>query len=191
MATEHTVAEVEEILARARRLRDGVRAFKGEGATWEYTFPDGITEHYTIAGVMPIERLRDDVSSLVIWLWSTKDYLKRVASARGRGQQNIENLVDRTPALCLLADVANKLKHGELTRRRTTYDPSLGSPEFKSRHGAARLSVSAEGVTIEPTDPAAIEVSYPILDASGNVIADAIVLLQSAIGYWEKALSEL
>jgi len=188
----NTLADIEEVLDRARRLYSGVCQFKGEGATWEYTFPDGIAERYTVADVMPIERLRDDVSSLFVWLWSTKDYLKRATAARGRDPEIVENLVNRTPALCLLADVANKLKHGELTRHRTPYDPALGTPAFRIRqHGIREIVASAEGLTVKPTDSAAVEISYPVLDNSGNVVGDAIVTLQSAITYWEKALSQL
>jgi len=193
MPPANTLADVEEVLDRARRLYGNLRAFKGEGATWEYTFPDGISERYTIAGGMPIERLMDDVRHVFIWLWATKDYLKRVATARGRDPQIIENLVDRTPALCLLADVSNQLKHGELLRhRRTSDNPRLGEPVFTiSRDAVGKISFSAEGITIEPRESSAVEISYPVLDESGNVVADAIVLLQAAIGYWEKTLSEL
>jgi len=59
MPQANTLADVEEVLDRARRLSGNLRAFKGEGATWEYTFPDGISERYTITDVMPIERLMD------------------------------------------------------------------------------------------------------------------------------------
>jgi hypothetical protein len=188
----NTLADIEEVLGRARRLYSGVCQFKGEGATWEYTFPDGIVERYTVADVMPIERLRDDVESLFVWLWITKDRLKLAASARGRDPQLIENLVNRTPALCLLADVATKLKHGEVTRNpRTPYDPTLGTPAFRIRqHGIREIVATTEGLTIKPTDSTAVEVTYPLLDSAGNVVGDAIVLLQAAIGYWEKALSQ-
>jgi hypothetical protein len=188
-----TVADVERLLARARRLRDGIREMKGTGASWEVTFPDGITERYTIKGIKPVEHIEDDVAALFVWLWSAKDYLKSLASARGRNPQVIENLVNRTPALCLLADVANRLKHASLERRsRSGCSPRLGRPEFKGHQSGVRsIEVSAAGVTIEPTSPDAVELRYPVVDASGSLVADATVLLTSAIAYWEKALAEL
>lgn len=189
-----TVADVEDVLARARRLREDIRKNSGPGASWEYTFPDGLTQRYTIIGIQPVECLGDDVASLFLWAWSIKDYLKKLAQTRGRNPQLIENLVDRTPALCLLADVANKLKHAELDRRRRSpYQPRLGKPEYSSdRGGLKSLTYSAEGITVEPTSPEAIELSYPIIDdVSGRVVGDAVVILNAAITYWEKALAEL
>ena len=93
-----TVADVEKVLARGRRLCDGVRSRRGAGgASWEFTFSDGITERYTIRGQQPVEDLEDDVAHLFLWAWSTKDYLKELVRSRGRDPQRIENLVDRTP----------------------------------------------------------------------------------------------
>jgi hypothetical protein len=43
-----TVAGVERLLHRARRFRDDIQEMRGTGASWEFTFPDGITERYTI-----------------------------------------------------------------------------------------------------------------------------------------------
>jgi len=63
---------------------------------------------------------------------------------------------------------------------------------FKIRqHGIREIVASAEGLTVKPTDSTAVEINYPVLDNSGNVVGDAIVILQSAIAYWEKALSQL
>jgi hypothetical protein len=188
-----TIADVERLLARARRLRDGIREMKGAGASWEFSFPDGITERYTIKGVKPVEHIEDDVAALFVWLWSIKDYLKSLARARARNPQLIENLVDRTPALCLLADVANWLKHSSLQRRsRSGCSPRLDNPEFKGHQsGVKSIEFSTAGVTIEPTSPDAVELCYPVVDASGRLVADTMVLLTSAIAYWEKALDEL
>jgi len=188
-----TVADVERVLARSRRLRDGIHAKRGAGANWEFTFPDGITERYSIRGQQPIEDLEDDVAHLFVWSWSTKDYLKELVSARGQDPQRIENLVDRTPALCLLADVANRLKHSKLRRRgRSKLNPQLGRPEYSiDSRRIKSLEFSAEGVVIEPDAPAAVDLSYPVLDQSGRLVADAIVLLDAVLGYWEQELAAL
>ena len=188
-----TVADVESILARARRLRDGIRSQRGAGASWEFTFPDGITERYTIRGQQPVEDLEDDVASLFVWAWSTKDYLKEVVQAGGQDPQRIENLVDRTPALCLLADVANRLKHSELHRRRRSGTvPQLGRPGYSiDGRWLKSLEVSAAGVVIEPVSPAAVELSFPIIDPTGRVLGDAVVMLSAALSYWERELAAL
>jgi hypothetical protein len=187
-----TVIDVERVLARARRLRDDVRSMGGSGASWEFTFPDGVTERYTIKDIRPVENLEDDVESLFVWAWSIKDYLKELAATRGRDPQIIENLVTRTPALCLVADVANRLKHAELKRSRSGLFPRLGRPEYSiHQSGVKSLVFSSEGLTIEPTAPDAVGLSYLVFDTSNNVVADAIVLLDAAISYWGRALTSL
>jgi hypothetical protein len=187
-----TVAEVDRLLARARRLRDGIREMRGAGASWEFTFPDGITERYTIKGIRPVEDIEDDVETLFVWLWSTKDYLKELASTRGRNPDFIDNLMNRTPALCLVADIANRLKHSNPQRSRSGCWPRLERPEFRGHQSGVRsIEISTTGVAIEPTSPDAVELFYPVVDESGRLVADATVLLASAISYWEKALAEL
>jgi hypothetical protein len=188
-----TVADVERVLDRCRRLRDGIHARRGTRASWEFTFPDGITERYTIRGQQPTEDLEDDVAHLFVWAWNTKDYLKELVRARGQDPQRIENLVNRTPSLCLLADVANRLKHSESGRRsRSNAARQLGRPVYSiDSRKIKSLEISAEGVVIEPATPEAVEISYPILGQAGGPAADAIVLLDAALAYWEQELAAL
>lgn len=187
-----TVADVERLLHRARRFRDDIQEMRGTGASWEFTFPDGITERYTIKGLRPVEHLEDDVETLFVWAWTIKDYLTELARARGHKPQIIEDLVNRTPALLLVADVANRLKHSRPRGSRSGSFPRLDRPSYSLKHAALKsLTFSAAGVTVEPTDPGAVTVSYPVLDESGRIVADAVVLLNSAISYWENALTAL
>jgi hypothetical protein len=188
-----TIADVEHVLARARRLREGILVQRGAGASWTFTFPDGITERYTIRGIQPVEDLEDDVASLFVWAWATKDYLKELARSGGQAPQRIEDLVERTPDLGLLGDVANTLKHLELRRKpRSGIIPHLGRPTYSiDGFRLKSLEFSAEGVVIEPESPDAVEVSYPILDPADQVVGDAIVLLGAALSYWEQELATL
>ncbi len=162
---------------------------KGPGTSWEFTFPDGITERYAITGVRPFEELEDDVESLFVWAWSLKDYIKTLTTEHGRDPEYVENLVNCTPALCIVADVANRLKHGTLTRSRSGHFPRLAPLQYSIPGGALKsLVFSSEGVTIEPADPQAVELSFSVLDRSGQVVGDAIVLLESAITELEGVL---
>lgn len=183
-----TVAGVEGLLARARRFQGRIEEWRGSGETWDYTFPDGITEHYTIVGMRPTEQLADDVASLFVWEWSTKDHLKGLARAKGKNPQRIEDLVNRTPALCLVGDVANRLKHGGRARDpRTPYDPRLGTPIYTIQ-AVKQIVFSAEGISVTPET---LEVSYPVLDSGGSILGDAVVILTAGIGYWETELAAL
>jgi len=188
-----TVTDVEHLLARARRFRDRILAQQGAGASWTFTFPDGITERYTIRGLQPVEHLEDDVASLFVWAWATKDHLKELARTRGRSPQRIEDLVERTPALCLLGDVANTLKHFELHRKtRSGIVPHLGRPTYSIDGLRLKsLEFSAGGVVIEPDSSEAVEITYPIRDSAGKVVGDAIVLLGATLSYWEQELAAL
>jgi len=188
-----TVADVELLLARARRFQARILAQQGPGASWTHTFPDGITERYTIRGLQSVENLEDDVASLFVWAWSTKDHLKELARTRRKSPQRIEDLVERTPALRLLGDVANALKHLEL--RRKTHSgivPHLARPAYSiDGRNLKSVQFSVGEVAIEPDSSEAVEISYPILDQAGNVVGDAIVLLGAALSYWEQELAAL
>lgn len=51
------------------------------------------------------------------------------------------------------------------------------------------LTISVGVVELEPARPDAVEIEYPVLDAtSGRVVAAAIVLLVACVTYWERAL---
>jgi hypothetical protein len=188
-----TVADVENLLDRARRFQARVLEQQGPGASWSYTFPDGLTEKYTIRGLQSVEHLEDDVASLFVWAWSTKDHLKELARTLGKPPQRVEDLVERTPALCLLGDVANALKHLELRRRtHSGFVPHLGRPKYSmDLRSLKSLQFSVGEVAIEPKSSEDVGISYPILDPDDNVVGDAIVLLSATLSYWEQELAAL
>jgi hypothetical protein len=190
-----TLADVEVLFARARRFQTRILAQRGDGATWTFTFPDGITERYTIRGMQPVEDLEADVASLFVWTWSLKDYLRVLAGERGVSPQRVEDLVNRTPALSLLGDVTNHLKHLKLRKKmiRSGAVPHLGRPGYKIEgvHNLKSLEFSAAGVVIEPARAEDVQIDFPVLDPANHVIADAIVLLGSCLTYWEQELAAL
>ena len=58
-----TVANVEAVLARGRRLRARIRTMRGAGARWEFTFPSDLRSW----GLMPVEQLEVDVGGLFVF----------------------------------------------------------------------------------------------------------------------------
>jgi len=165
---------------------------RGDGASWVYAFPDGITERYTIQEIMSVDRLKDAVENAYVWSWGAKEYLKEVAKTQGKNPQYIEDLVNRTPELQVVVDVGNRMKHPDLRNSRSGLFPKLGQPSYVIRQAALQsLSFSAEGVVLTPSDPTGVDLSYPVLDQSNNIVGEATVLLGAAMGYWETVLSQL
>ena len=80
-----------------------------------------------ISGV-GISEARRDLDYLLIDAYHLKDFLKVDAVATGVSRNRVENQINTSPALALLADACNLLKHGSLTTTRSGSAPTFGSP---------------------------------------------------------------
>ena len=88
------ISEVETILQRADRFRKELQIKEGDGAKWSYTFEDGETHFYTIEGARAPEEIEDYLTSVFVWLWSAKDYVKKYVVEKGKNGNWVEDKVN-------------------------------------------------------------------------------------------------
>jgi len=103
-------SELEKLLDRANRFRKKLQIKNGEGTNWPYTFDDGETYFYSVEGVKPTEEVEDEITSMFIWLWSLRDYVKKYMVEQGKSKDWIKAQFCADPYLCICADIANSLK---------------------------------------------------------------------------------
>ncbi|MGM0855681.1 MAG: hypothetical protein ACQEW0_01200 [Pseudomonadota bacterium] len=170
-----TEAQIQELFERLGRLVSATKEHQGQGAAWDYTFPNGEAHSYIIRGVKSHEAIEDSVFNLLIWIWNTKDYLKARASVLGVTKKMVEDAVNSHVGLTVCADLANRLKHGRLDRAsRSGLNPHLGNVSFHVPQSAmGALTFRAFEVEMDVSDSSRIELRLPILDDKGDEIIDA------------------
>lgn len=120
MKLNEVQAQLERIARDMKRSEQRV----GGGMSWTVDLPDGRTARYVVNGVPPLHDLDDHVRNALVNLWSMKDYLiVELESSKGMPKKQAANVVEvaanSSPALCLCADLANGIKHRQLTRSRS------------------------------------------------------------------------
>jgi hypothetical protein len=193
-----TLVDLEELFSRVARITGKLHDKAGPGTSWDYTFPDGSTTTYEITNVKTPEELQDQFANLAVWTWSIKDYLKRLSMVLGTTPQAIEEHVNRDPTLPLCADLANMLKHGELTSSRSGKWPVSVKPSYVIRHDprAAATPIksivfTAAGVRLDISNPALVEIEFKVTAKSGEPLPDGLQCLADAISSWESLLGAL
>ena len=184
--------EIQRLFARVGRITAQLNGKAGPGTAWNYTFPDGSTTTYVITNVKTPEEIEDQFANLSIWTWAIKDYFKALAPTFGTKPNAIEDFVNANPALPLCADIANRLKHGELKESRSGQFPVVGRPTYKVPQAAvASLLVTANNVKLDVADPELVEIEVSVTSQSGIALGDGFEFLRDGIAAWESLLKQL
>jgi hypothetical protein len=147
---------------------------------------DGAQHHYRINGIKSPEQLNDELLTLFVWLWSTKDYLKQSCKVNGVDPQRIEDIANNNVALQLVSDIANSAKHGELIKSRSRKYARLTGVGFEIPQTAiSSLCFGADTVTVNVHAPLEAKFKARIESKSGEDIGDAFEILQLGMLAWE------
>jgi len=182
-----TETDITKLFERLARLTAATQQKVGDGTVWDYTFPDGETHRYVIRGLKSHAEAEDSAFNLLIWIWNAKDYLKRWAESHGKDAQVIENAVNGDEALVVCADLANRLKHGELKPSRSGRYPRFGVVSFEAPQAAiGSLTFRAFEVEIDIANPILVEFHLPVVDNGGVRIGDAFEYAARGIAALER-----
>lgn len=101
-----------------------------------------------------INAAKFDVLSFYVHAYHLKDALKLDPASLGLTGSEVEDAITNTPALALLADLANLSKHGRLTRLRSGSAPRFGNVQgCQSNSGESgwrlKLDVEHEGQLLD------------------------------------------
>ena len=188
------LSELEKLLGRADRIRKKICIKDGEGAKWSYTFDNGETHFYSIKGIKPPEEIEDEITTMFLWLWSLKDYVKKYVINKGKSKSWVESKVNADPYLCICADIANSLKHGGLDPKfntRSNKNPTLGKINYQIPQKAmGSITFGAFDVGLKVDKPSLVILEMPVLDKNGRVLGDAFKYLDYGLKAWEDIVSE-
>lgn len=184
--------EVQELIERIWRIVRRTEITAGRGEAWSAEVPGHAVHTYRLSGMKSPTEIEDDLSNLSVWVWSAKDYMKNLVRSRGGDPDDVERYVDADPDLQVCADIANSTKHAVLTRSRSGRYLRAGRPHFEIPQAAVRsLTVLAGEVQLDVSKPELVTFRYPLLDASGAEVGDAMKHLENGIAAWEKFLEQL
>ncbi len=184
--------DVEKLFNRMKRLAKDFEAKGGSGATWNYIFPDGIETKYIINNIKSPEEIEDKVESLLLWVWSCKDYLKKYSITYGKEDKWIENIVNNNREICICADIANALKHGGTNKSRSGLFPKLGDVAYSMPQTTlGKITLSANDIEIDIADPSGVDITIPVMDQNGNQVGDIFECIDATIKAWEKIIDEI
>jgi hypothetical protein len=138
------------------------------------------------------EVMQDEVVHCFVWAWSLKDYLKALATSKGKDSDFIDSIVNSDINLQLCADLANVEKHGMLSWSRSGIFPKFDDVSFSvPMRGLKQLIVGANDVTIDIDDASKVEVSLPIIANDGTAVADGFTVLDLSLAKWENVFADL
>lgn len=179
------LSDFRRLQQRISRARNAVMNVDAAGFTRDST---SLSENKLIViGIKSPEQLEDELLQLCVWIWSMKDYLKNlVIASTGIGQQ-IEDIVNTTDSLAIVADIANRDKHGKLKKSRTGDFAKLTNVGFKINQTAFNsITIDGSVVTFDIGKPSAATLIASIEFEKGNrPVMDAFQVLENALNAWE------
>ena len=187
-----TGSEIRELFERIGRLVAAAEQKSGDGTALEYTFPDGETHRYVIRGLKSHAEIEDTAYNLLIWIWNAKDYLKRRAVTLGKDGRSLEKAVNIDVHLPLCADLANRLKHGELRQSRSGHHPRPGKISFAAPQASlGSLTFRAFEVELQMANPSLVQFYLPVFDHAGEQIGDAFDYAAGGVAALERLRDEV
>jgi hypothetical protein len=138
------------------------------------------------------EDLTDHLANLAVWVWSIKDHLREFVRTRGGDPETVEEFVNQDPALRLCADIANRLKHGNLRASRSGHFPTVEGPTYTIGQAAVgALLFTGIGVEVDVSNPDLVQVSFKVKSQSGAVLGNALDFIRDGVAAWERLLRDL
>jgi hypothetical protein len=184
--------ELNRILARLKRLECRLADKDGIGMAWSASVSDGSSHKYIIKGVKDLDRIGDDVETMFIWLWSFKDYLKEYARSLDKSDKWVEAEASADPCLSVCADIANRVKHGNLRESRSGKWAQLGKLTYSvPQEAMGQITFRVFEVELDISNANLVTFAMPVLDANGRTIGDAFKFLERGVLRCEELLSEI
>ena len=179
-------ADLQILRDRIQRALKTVNRRAGDGYEESLLLSDGMVHHYSIKGVKSLAQLEDELLGLFKLVWDMKDYLKEVFKAQGRRANKIEEIVNTCEPLQLIADVANRAKHGVLRDRRSKHPAVLVGIGIEiPQTSMKKMTFEAFSVELDVKNPENITLKGFVTLSTIEGRVDAFDLLAKGITAWE------
>ncbi|WP_436716571.1 hypothetical protein U8335_03925 [Roseiconus lacunae] len=181
------LSEFKKLRARIERAHASVLEKANPGFARSQKAESGAGYDLEVVGVKSPEQLEDEILNLFIWVWSMKDYLKALCRVSGADPKRIERIVNAEPSLMIVADVANRAKHGNLTQSRTGDYAKLDSVRVSiPLEAIGSIAFQESEIRVDVAIPDDTELVAMITFDSQCTPQDAFAVVRHAISAWEK-----
>jgi len=113
-----SIESLEELLDRIARLKVRMSQRGGAGDTLKFT--DEFETTVIVESIKPANEVDDDLAAIFVWLWSVRDYIIEKAAEKNIKKSLVDDEIDKYLCLRLCSDIANRQKHGSLSRSRSS-----------------------------------------------------------------------
>jgi len=186
------VAALQTLQSRIARADASARRIESPGFQQSLLLDDGNTHQYSVTGIKSPEQLEDELLALFIWVWSLKDHLKEAYRSKGLDVKQVESIANKSVALQIVSDIANRAKHGALRDSRSGKFAELVKVGYTIPPTAiSKITVGAFSVETEVSNPGEVEL-HASIETNDGIMYDAFAVLIEAQTEWEtKALPAL
>lgn len=182
---------IKELIEKLNRLKDKVQSNPKQNYSWLYEgeFKQG----YSIGNIKNLEEHEDNIQELIIWLWNFKDHLIKYL---GGNPQDVEDKINKDKTLCIVADLANELKHGvkheKLRCPRSNLSPELERSGITAEQKDIKsITFQKDKIHIQLKDTNLVKPSTSVVSKDGNVLGEAEDIVLKAIDSWVRICQEL
>lgn len=193
------VTEIERLWKRVCYFAEKAGEKSGRHYRVDSVGEDGQPYFFECFGAKNPEDIEHEVRAWCVFLWSYKDYLKRVAIDSGKEPGWVVAQVRQTKKLKIVADLANREKHGVASFREkikhdpwTDFEPRFGRVSQVTPQAAIKVFGIGKGASALVVDkPELVEYEFPVLDNQGTEIGSAFTILCGAMDEWEEIRARL
>jgi len=180
------LADLNAIRSRIERAFGAMQDLSGAGYKTSFETNDtNFTTNFQATSVKNPEQLQDDFLNLFIWIWSFKDNLKSALESKGLCSKTVEDEINKCPALTYVADIANRAKHGTLTKSRSRQYAKLVEIGYEvPQESISNISIAGSDVSLEITSPQLIQIHASVVTNTG-VRLEALEVLNDAMSFLE------
>lgn len=182
---------LEDIWKRIKRFNEVLETKSHNGFNQSHLI-DGSMQTYKVFGIKSPEQFEDELLSIIIWLWSIKDYIKNSYIKLNLNPKDVEKIVDKNFSLQLIADIANRAKHGTLNKSRSGKYAFLGEVGFSIPAASLNLLTFEPWTTsIKVIDTEKVVFTAKVKSQNGEFIANALEIIDSALKILEVEILKL
>ncbi|MFA5794786.1 MAG: hypothetical protein WC980_06945 [Candidatus Brocadiia bacterium] len=174
---------IKELIEQLNRIKDRVQSNPKQNYSWLYE--KEFQQEYSIGNIKNLAEHELDIQALIRYLGSFRDHLKNEVKSLGKNPQIVEAKVKKDKTLCIIIDLDNWLKHGELKRSRSGLFPKLERPGITAEQKDIEyITIQGNKIHSQLKDTNLIKPSTLVLSNNGVELGKAEDIALKAIDSW-------
>lgn len=184
-----------ELIGRIERVQ--ARLGEKSGNIYSYsTNVHGVKQDYRILNIKNPEEYKDEIFSLLVWIWGYKDhiikYLIEKGVAKNIADQSVLGHIRGSDSIKICMDVANAAKHSGLDSNGwTALRPEVKEVGFSVPLTSLSKFEFGSDIVVDIAKPTDVNFHAKVRDRDGNYLGDAIEIMDKAMKDWEEYLNHI